>query len=224
MMVLWLVKRYIELISIHHASILTMINVDHKVKDKLNQYLLGQYEKISFWMFLFTMCSRNNHVLTWWDNISTAARYAKNDGSASFSEAVFFGCETTHNRLIWNTTQYRDDKKNKNMRYTDKCWNTIAMPDNRFIIIDKDNNQQGQRKNQWKGTSNQFMVVTHSIAIKPLKFPPRFTIADWYHNTKPLITYLKQSIIGALHSNSTHTGLYNKARCTKKEVTWWLWR
>ena len=47
---------------------------------------------------------RNNHLFTWWANISTSARYgAKNDSSASFSEAVYFGCATTHNTLIRNT-------------------------------------------------------------------------------------------------------------------------
>ena len=101
MAVLGVVKRYIDLIHVHHASILTMLNVDHKVKDKHNQYLLSQYERIYFWMLLSTMRSQNDHVFTWWVNIFTAAKYgAKNYVSAVFNEAVFFGCATTYNALV----------------------------------------------------------------------------------------------------------------------------
>ena len=133
-------------------------------------YLTGQYERISSWIFLSTMRSRNNHLFTWWANISTAARYgSKTDGSASFSESVFYGSATTHNTLIRNTAQYRDDKENNILRYTERCRDTIAMADNNFIIIAMDNNQRGQRKKQQRdGSSNTFMVVTHSMGIKPL--------------------------------------------------------
>ena len=45
----------------------------------------------------------------------------------------------------------------------------IAVSDDNFIIIAMDNNQRGQRKKQQReGTSNNFIVVTHSMAIKPL--------------------------------------------------------
>ena len=102
---------------VHHTSILTMLKVDNKVKDNRNLYLVSKYERLSVWMFLSTMRSRNNHLFTWWANISTAARYgAKNEGSASFSEAVFFGCTNTHNTFIRNTSQYRDNNKDGSMR------------------------------------------------------------------------------------------------------------
>ena len=89
--VLSLVNKYMELMPVHHVSILTILNVDNKMKDKRNIYLLSQYKRLSFWMILSTMQSRHNKLFTWWANISTAARYgAKNDSSASFSEAVYF--------------------------------------------------------------------------------------------------------------------------------------
>lgn len=49
-----LVQKYIELIPVHHASILTMLNVDKKVKDKRHLYLVKQYKRVSFWIFLST--------------------------------------------------------------------------------------------------------------------------------------------------------------------------
>ena len=42
--VLRLVNKYKVLIPVHHASILTMLNVDKKVKDKRNVYLVCQYD------------------------------------------------------------------------------------------------------------------------------------------------------------------------------------
>ena len=126
-----------------------MLNVDNKVKDKRNLYLLSQYKRLSFWMFLSTMRSRNNHLFTWWANISTAARYgAKNDSSASFSDAVCFCSATTHNTLIRNTSQYRDNKKDNKLVYTDRCRSMIAVSDDNFIIIAMDNNQRSQGKKQ----------------------------------------------------------------------------
>ena len=69
------------------------------------------------------------------------SRYGtKNNSSASFSEAVFFGCATTHNNLIRNTSQYSDNKKDNNMRYAYRCRTTIAAADENFIIITMDNN------------------------------------------------------------------------------------
>ena len=53
--VLGLVKQYIELMPVHHASILTMLNVDKKVKYKRRVYLVNQYDRLSFWIFLSTM-------------------------------------------------------------------------------------------------------------------------------------------------------------------------
>ena len=41
MAVLELVNKYMELMSVHHALILTTLNVDQKVKDKHNLYLLS---------------------------------------------------------------------------------------------------------------------------------------------------------------------------------------
>ena len=131
---------------VHHACILTILNVDKKMKDKRNQYLLSQYERISFWICLSTMRSRNNHLFKWWENISTTARYgAKTDGSTSFSESVFFGNTTTHQSLMRNTSKYRDNKKSDNLRYTNRCRDFISMADNNFISIAMDNNQRGQR-------------------------------------------------------------------------------
>ena len=93
------------------------------------------------------MRSRNNHLFIWWANISTAAKYgAKNDGSVSFSETVFFGCATTHNTLIRNTAQYRDNKKNSRMVYINQCRSIIRTSHDDFIIIAMDNNQQDQRR------------------------------------------------------------------------------
>ena len=181
----------------HHASIITMLNVNKKVKDKSNLYLLSQYERLSFWIFLSTMRSRNNHLFTWWANISTAARYgAKNDSSASFSDAVFFGSATTHNTLIRNTSQYRDNKKDNKMVYTDRCRSTIAGSDDNFIIIAMDNNQRGQRKKQQReGTSNMFIVVTHSMPIKLLSVTWRSSnVIPCLHGKSP-ITYLDQAIV-----------------------------
>ena len=143
--VLRLVNKYMDLMPVHHASILTMLNVDKKVKDKHNLYLLSQYERLSFWMFLSTIRSRNNHLFTWWANISTAARYgAKNDSSASFSEAVYFGCATTHNTLIRNTSRYCDHEKESSAVYTDRCRTTIVTSDEQFIIIAMYNDERGQ--------------------------------------------------------------------------------
>ena len=63
---------------------------------------------------------------TWWANILTAGRYgAKNDVSASFSEAAFFGYATPHKTLIINTAHYRDDRKTSNMQYTTQCCDSI---------------------------------------------------------------------------------------------------
>ena len=96
---------------VHHEEILTKLNVDRKVKDKKYYYHMRKYELVLSWIFLSTMQSRNNHVFTWWANIPTADRWgAKNDSSASFSEAVFFSCATIHNNLIRNTAQHRDDE------------------------------------------------------------------------------------------------------------------
>ena len=46
--VLGLVKEYIYLMPVHHASIMTMLNVDQKVKDKRSLYLVSQYNRLSF--------------------------------------------------------------------------------------------------------------------------------------------------------------------------------
>ena len=195
--VLGLVKQYIELMPVHHASILTMLNVDKKVKDKRSVYLVNQYDRLSFWIFLSTMRTRNNHLFTWWANISTAARYgAKNDGSASFSEAVFFGTATTHNTLIRNTRKYRDNKIDGKMVFTCKCRDTIAKAHDKFIVIAMDNNQRGQRKKQQReGTSNNFIVVTHSMAIKPLDTTPNHENTLPKTPVKSPITYLDQAIV-----------------------------
>ena len=71
--VMGLVNRYKELMPVHHASILTMLNIENKLKDKSSLYLVRQYDCLSFWMFLSAMRSCNNHLFTWWANISTAA-------------------------------------------------------------------------------------------------------------------------------------------------------
>lgn len=170
---------------VHHAAIMTMLNIDKKVKDKRYHYLVSQYERVSFWIILSTMRSRNNHLFSWWANISTSARYgSKNDNSASSSKAVFFGCATTHNTLIRNTAQYRDDKKNDNMVYTDQCRNTIRTSHDDFIVIAIDNNQRGQqRKQQRHGISNQYMVVTHSMTLRPTTTTSKEQLSGGIYNT-----------------------------------------
>ena len=195
--VIGLVDRYKVLMPVHHASILTMLNVNNKIKDKRSSFLVQQYDRLSFWMFLSTMRSRNNHLFTWWANISTAARYGeKNDGSASYNEAVFFGTATTHNTLIRNTAKYRDDRKNKEMRYTNRCRSTISSAHDSFIIIAMENNQRGQRKKQQReGTSNNFIVVTHSMAIKPLIVTQKNNVVLPVPFIKSPITYLDQAIV-----------------------------
>ena len=192
-----LVDKFKLLMPVHHASILTMLNVDKKLKDKRSVYLVQQYDRLSFWIFLSMMRSRNNHLFTWWANISTAARYgAKNEGSASFSETVFFGSATTHNTMIRNTAKYRDNKKDGDMIYTDRCRKTISIDNDSFIIIAMDNNQRGQRKKQQQeGTSNNFIVVTHSMAIKPLIVTSRQKIIPKLLNIKSPITYIDQAIV-----------------------------
>ena len=198
-----LVQKYIELMPVHHAAIMTMLNADQKVKDKRCHYLATQYERVSFWIFLSTMRSRNNHLFTWWANISTAARYgAKTDSSASFSEAVFFGCATTHNTLIRNTAQYRDDQKNGKMVYTDQCRNTIRTSHEDFIVIAMDNNQRGQRRKQQRhGISNQYIVVTHSMALQPQTTTSKELLSGGIYNHKPIISYLEQQIV-SVHNMS----------------------
>lgn len=143
------------------------------------------------------MRSQNNHLFTWCANISKAARYgAKNDGSVSFSEAVFFGSATTHNTLIRNTSKYRDNKKDGSMVFTCKCRETIAISHNNFIVIAMYSNQRGQRKKQQReGTSNTFIVVPHSVAIKPLDTNSKHDIILPMHPIKPQITYLDQDIV-----------------------------
>ena len=143
------------------------------------------------------MRSRNNHLFTWWANISTVARYgAKNDGSSSFIEAVLFSSATTHNTLIRNTDKYRDNKKDGEMRYIDRCRITILMARDSFIIIAMDKNQRVQRKKQQReSTSNNFILVTHSMAIKPLDINPRFNYVVPVITIKSPITYLDQAIV-----------------------------
>ena len=43
-----LVEKFIQLIPVHHATIMTMLNIDKKVKDKRYHYLARQYEQVSF--------------------------------------------------------------------------------------------------------------------------------------------------------------------------------
>ena len=43
-----LVQKYIQLMPVYYASILTMLNVDRKVNNKIYHYLVRQYEQVSF--------------------------------------------------------------------------------------------------------------------------------------------------------------------------------
>ena len=59
------------------------------------------------------------------------------------------------------------------MVFTCKCRDIIATANDNFIGIDMDNNQRCQcKKQQREGTCNNFIVVTHSIAIKSLDTTP----------------------------------------------------
>ena len=44
--VVYLVETYMELVPVHHAAILTMLNVDKKIRDKRYHYMLKQYERL----------------------------------------------------------------------------------------------------------------------------------------------------------------------------------
>ena len=46
--VIGLVDRYKVLMPVHHASILTMLNVNNKIKDKRSSFLVQQYDRLSF--------------------------------------------------------------------------------------------------------------------------------------------------------------------------------
>ena len=82
------------------------------------------------------------------------------------------------------------------MRYTNRCMTTITTADNNYIIIAIENNQRCQRrKQQREGTSNMFIVVTHSMAIKPLTNTCRcYNVAPGLER-KSSITYVDQAIV-----------------------------
>ena len=82
------------------------------------------------------------------------------------------------------------------MVFTSKCRDTIATAHDNFIVIAMDNNQRGQRKKQQReGTSNNFIVVTHSMAIKPLYTTPNHVNTLPMTPVKSPITYLDQAIV-----------------------------
>ena len=82
------------------------------------------------------------------------------------------------------------------MRFTDKFRDTIAMSNDSFIIIAMDKNQRVQRKKQQReSTSNNFILVTHSMAIKPLDINPRFNYVVPVITIKSPITYIDQAIV-----------------------------
>ena len=69
------------------------------------------------------------------------------------------------------------------------------MADTNFVIIAMDNNQRGQRKKQQReGASNMFIVVTHSMGIKPLpaRVLPKDTSSSVSRYVKQTVTYLNQ--------------------------------
>ena len=63
---------------------------------------------------------------------------------------------------------FRDVRLGDTQAYTGKCRKVINEGHDDFIVMAMDNNQRGQRRKQQRhGISNSFMVVTHSVAIKP---------------------------------------------------------
>lgn len=77
------------------------------------------------------------------------------------------------------------------MRFTDRYRTTIATKEDSFIIIYMDIHQRMQRE----GISNMFIVVTHSMAIKPLMISSNCPTIGLYFNRKSPITYLGHAII-----------------------------
>ena len=80
--------------------------------------------------------------------------------------------------------------------YTDKYRKIIADADDTFIIMDMDNNQRGQRKNQQReGKIDNCIVVTHSLAINSTMTISIDTLSDVAFMNRSDITYLIQVIV-----------------------------
>ena len=151
---------------------------------------------MSLWICLSIMWSRNKDLFTCWTIILSAAGYsAKSDSAGSFNEAAYFGDSISHTTLMRNTTQFRDDKVGGEQVYTDKCRRSIIGGHSDFIVVVMDNNQRGQRiKQQHHGISNTFIVVTHSIAIRPSINTTKITLMA-LSISRANIIYIQQLIV-----------------------------
>ena len=80
--------------------------------------------------------------------------------------------------------------------YTNQCRDTVRTSHDDFIVISIDNNQRGQRqKQQRQGISNQYMVVTHSMALQPTTTTTKMQLSGRAYNYKPNISYVEQRIV-----------------------------
>ena len=91
------------------------------------------------------MRARNRDLVTWWANVTSAARYgAKTQSPNLFNEGSYFGHSTSHITLMRNTVEYRDNKDEQ--VYTEKCHISITEGHNDFMVMAMKNNQRGQRR------------------------------------------------------------------------------
>ena len=194
---LYMAKQFKALLPHHYGYISSMLNVTYKLKDKHNLHLANEYDRILMWIFISIMRARNRDLFTWWANVTSAARYgAKTQSARSFNEASYFGHCTSRVTLTRNTAEYRDNKREE--VYTDKCRQSITEGHNDFIVMAMNNNQRGHRRKQQRhGTSNTFIVVTHSMAIKPSISNAKETLVA-LSISRTSITYLGQSVV-SLH-------------------------
>ena len=185
-----------------YKCISSMLNVKLKLKDKRNKHLAREYDRKAMWVFISIMRARNNTLFTWWANVTAAARYgAKNMSAGSFDQGTYFGHSTSHLTFMRNTAEFRDSKDEQ--IYTDKCRLTISEGNNDFIVMAMDNNQRGQRRKQQRhGISNTFIVVTHSIAIKPNITHSKDTLTA-LSLSRVSITYLEQNVV-SVHGMSSY--------------------
>ena len=86
-----MLDRFKVLMLTHYWSIKTVLNAHNKLKYKRSVTLGNKYDRMSLWIFLSIMRSRNKDLFTWWAIILSAARYGtKSDSAGSFNESTYF--------------------------------------------------------------------------------------------------------------------------------------